>query len=120
MSTFTLREFTLCLLVDSIFKEEHFTSMISLIDTRLEKEMYLMINPLYENKFLIEKAIEWEEEPVLEEEEHIFYCMAIETEDFGMYDTKKEVAEALLSIAEKENLLPRMIVLPILDLEFDI
>lgn len=112
MKPFNLDHFTRRLIAESLFYDEEYGALgsLSLIDTTDGKERFIASYMPDDGTFVIEEATEWEAyEP--DEADDIGYSLAVDSEEYGCYDTPEEAAEALLALANEHGLLPSITLL---------
>jgi len=61
-----------------------------------------------EGHFTIEEATAWEPGEI---DEEVGYALAVDTREYGIYDTPEAAAEALLALAREHDLLPSITLL---------
>ena len=112
MAAFNLEHFTLRLIVETLFYDEEYgvVGTLSLIDTAARQERYVASYVAEEGRFVIEEAIDWEEDEP-EEADDIGYVLAVDTSEYGTYDTPEEAAAALLTLAREAALHPSVTLL---------
>ncbi len=113
MPTFNLDRFTRRLIIETLFYDDEYNALgnLSLIDTQAGKERYVASYLPEDGTFVIEKATEWETDVEPDEEDEIGYTLAVDSEEYGAYETPEEAAEALLTLARDQNLLPSITLL---------
>ena len=112
MSDFNLDQFTLRLIAESLFFDEEYGALgnLSLIDLSVAQERYIASYAPEEGLFVVEEATEWEAyDP--EEDDDIGYALAVDSTEYGTYDTPEETADALLELARTNLLLPSITLL---------
>lgn len=112
MNPFNLDHFTRRLIAETLFYDDEYGAIgnLSLIDPQARKERYLASYVPDDGTFVIEEATEWENyEPI--EGDEIGYALAIDSKEFGCYETPEETSEALLLLATEHNLLPSVTLL---------
>ena len=110
VKTIPMNQFTLRLLSESLFYDAEYgiSGNLSLIDSGTLKELYVGSYVVEEEKFVIEKAVDWE---TGEPDQEIGYNMGIEFEEFGVFTSPAEAAGALMELATTKALLPSLTVL---------
>ncbi len=113
MPAFNLDHFTRRLITETLFYDEEFGALgnLSLIDTEAGQERYVASYLPEDGTFVIEKATEWETDVEPDEEDEIGYTLAVDSEEYGAYETAEEAAEVLLNLARDQNLLPSITLL---------
>lgn len=113
MAAFDLENFTHRLLAESLFYDLEYglIGSVSLIDPDGGREKYIVSFMPDDGTYLIEEATAWEEPPALEDEEDVAYALATESTEHGTYEIPEVAAEATLSIARENDLLPSITVL---------
>ena len=81
------------------------------IQREAEQECYVASYLPEDGTFVIEKATEWETNVETDEDDEIGYTLAVDSEEYGCYDTAEEAAEALLSLARDQGLVPSITLL---------
>ena len=112
MAAFDLEHFTRRLIGETLFYDDEYGALgnLSLIDPEARRERYLSSYVPEDGTFIVEEALEWEEyEPV--ENDEIGYTLAVDSKEYGCYDTPEEAAEALLGLAREHGLLPSVTLL---------
>lgn len=84
---------------------------VSLVDPEAGREAYLASFMPDDGSFMIEEATEWEDEPVLEEDEDVAYALATDSVVYGRFEVPEEAARQLLDLATEHDLLPSLTVL---------
>ena len=113
MPAFNLEHFTRHLITETLFYDEEFGALgnLSLIDIEAEQERYVASYLPEDGTFVIEEATEWETNVEAEEDDEIGYTLAVDSEEYGCYDTAEEAAEALLTLARDQGLVPSITLL---------
>ncbi len=113
MPAFDLENFTHRLLSESLFYDLEYglVGSVSLIDPETEREMYIASFMPDDGSFMIEEAAAWEDPPDLEDEEDVAYALATESTVYGTYDIPEVAANAVLTLAREDDLLPSVTVL---------
>lgn len=112
MKPFDLEQFTRQLIAETLFYDEEYGALgsLSLIDGSSGKERYIASFMPEDGSFVIEEATEWEEyEP--DEGDEIGYTLAVDSKEYGNFDTPEEAADALLKLAREHGLLPSVTLL---------
>lgn len=107
-TNFATRLLAECLFYDI---EYGLVGSISLVDTETEREAYLASFMPDDGSFMIEEATEWEDNPVLDEDEEVAYALAIDSVVHRRYEVPEEAARELLDLATEHELLPSLTVL---------
>jgi hypothetical protein len=113
MTPFNMDQFTRRLIAETLFYDEEYGALgnLSLIDMETGKERYVASYIPEEGTFTIEEATEWEQSGEAEEEDEIGYALAVDSEEYGSYNTAEEAAEVILQLAREQNLLPSITLL---------
>ncbi len=114
MSTFDPSNFSRHLLTEMLFFDAEYGALgnVSLVDTSdTPRERYVAAFLPEEGAFVIEEATEWEKDYNPAEDDEIGYALAVDAEEYGLYDTPEAAAEELLSLAGQFNLLPSLTLL---------
>lgn len=113
MPSFDLENFTHRLLAESLFYDLEYglVGSVSLIDTEEDLERYIASFMPDDGTFMIEEATAWEDQPTLEDEEDVAYALAVESTVHGTYEIPEVAANALLTLARENDLLPSVTVL---------
>ena len=113
MTPFNLEHFARHLIAETLFYDEEYGALgnLSLIDPEARRERYIASYLPDEGLFTIEEALEWEDGPAPGEEDAIGYMLAVESEEYGTYETPEEAAEVLLQLAHEQSLLPSITLL---------
>ncbi|MFQ5568969.1 MAG: hypothetical protein ACE5G0_04795 [Rhodothermales bacterium] len=113
MTAFDLDYFTRRLITETLFYDEEYGALgnLSLIDLKAKQERYVASYLPEDGLFIIEEATEWEEEIDPDEEDEIGYALAIDSKEYGTYETPEEVADVLLQLANDQGLLPSITLL---------
>lgn len=112
MTGFDLEQFTRRLIAETLFYDDEYGALgnLSLIDTQARKERYLASYAPDDGNFVIEEATEWEDyEP--SEGDEIGYALAVDSKEFGCFDTSDDASEALLNLAREYSLTPSVTLL---------
>jgi hypothetical protein len=111
MKAFNLEHFTRRLLAETLFYDEEFGAIgsLSLVDVSAEKERYIASFMPDDGSFIIEEAIEWENEAA--DADEIGYILAVDSKEFASYETPEEAADALLRLANQHSLMPSITLL---------
>ena len=107
MSAFELRAFTVRLIGELLFYDEEYGAIgsLSLIDISTAREAFIAYYVPENETYTIEKVTAWE--PFDEDEDaDIGYAFAAETEEHLSASSLEPVAEALMKLAEKHDLMP--------------
>ncbi len=112
MKEFNADNFTRRLIAETLFYDEEYGALgnLSLIDEAQSRERFVASYIPDTGDFLIEEATEWEELEEGEEDE-IGYALAVDSNEYGTYDTPEETADALLALAKQHNLVPSITLL---------
>ena len=105
-------QFTRRLIAETLFYDDEYGALgnLSLIDAQAQKERFLASYVPDDGNFIVEEATEWEDyEP--SEADEIGYALAVDSKEYGCYDTPEEAADALLKLAREQNLLPSVTLL---------
>ncbi len=113
MSAFDLDAFALRLIAETLFYDEEYGALgnLSLIDEQTAQERFIASYVPDDGIFVVEEATEWEEYAPDDEDEDIGYALAVDSTEYGAYDTPAEVAKVLLDLARKHNLSPSITLL---------
>ena len=113
MASFNLEHFTRRLIAETLLYDEEYGvySNLSLIDPTARQERYIASYLPEEDTYVIESAIEWEQDYDPLEDEDIGYALAVNSEEYDTYDTPEEASEALLALAQEQSLLPSITLL---------
>ena len=113
MTSFNLEHFTRRLITETLFYDEEYGALgnLSLIDPEVGKERYVASYMPEDGTFVIEEATEWESDVVPDEEDEIGYALAVDSEEYAVYETAEEAAETLLTLARDHGLLPSITLL---------
>ncbi len=113
MASFNVSDFAEQILAEALFYDDEYGAIgnVSLIDVDEGKECYIASFVPEEGAFIIEKALDWEDPEVDTDEDEIGYVLAIDSDEFGQYDTPYEAAKALLTIAEANGYVPSITLL---------
>ena len=105
-----IKTFTRRLLAEALFYDEEFGALatVSLVDDDSLQERFLGAYLPDDDIFLVEEAIEWEDEAP---DTEVGYALATDSKDYGRFDTPEQAAEALLDLAMEENLSPSITIL---------
>lgn len=104
---FDPKTFTLELLAESVFYDEDyglFSNVILIDKSKLREAYYAYYDPENDN-FVIEVATAWEK---MEEEE---YEIATAGDEHSRYESAEALADKLYSLAESEDLEPRVMII---------
>ena len=112
MTDFNLDQFTRRLISEALFYDEEYGALgnLSLIDSAAGKELFVASYQPEEGIFVIEEATEWEDYNP-DENDEIGYVLAVDSDEYGTYETPEEAAEALLALARDQGLLPSITLL---------
>lgn len=113
MTSFNLEHFTRRLITETLFYDEEYGALgnLSLIDPAADKERYVASYLPEDGTFVIEEATEWETGIEPEEDDEIGYVLAVDSEEYAVYETAEEAAETLLKLARDHGLLPSITLL---------
>lgn len=105
-----MKPFTRRLIAEALFYDEEYGALgtLSLVDPEALKERFLGSYLPEEDSFLVEEALEWEEG---DDDSDVGYALAVDTKDYGRYDTPAKAAAALLELASEGNLFPSLTIL---------
>ncbi len=114
MSSFNLEDFTRRLIAETLFHDEEYGVIgnLGLIDPQTRKERFLASYVPNDDTFIVEEATEWED--FIPEEggtDEIGYVLAVDSKEYGCFDSPEETSETLLNLAREHNLLPSVILL---------
>ena len=112
MTSFNLEHFTRRLIAETLFYDEEYGAIgnLSLIDMQGHREKYLASYVPDDENYVIEEATDWEEyEPV--EGDEIGYALAVDSKEYGIFETAEEVSDALLLLARQQGLMPSVTLL---------
>lgn len=112
MNAFNLEHFTRRLITETLFYDEEYGALgnLSLINTERGQEEYVASYLPEEGVFIIEEATDWERHEPTENDE-IGYALAVDSDEYGVYETPEEAAEVLLQLARDQNLMPSITLL---------
>ncbi|GAB5518302.1 MAG: hypothetical protein RhofKO_05530 [Rhodothermales bacterium] len=107
-----MRDFALKLIAESLFYDEEYGAVgnLSLIDTDEAQERYIAAYIPEEGAYVIEEGTEWEDYDD-DDDDAIGYALAVDSDEYGTYDTPNAAAVALLKLAEEEGLTPSITLL---------
>ncbi len=110
MAAFDLDHFTRQLIAEALFYDEEYGALgnLSLVDPREGRERFIASYVPEEGHFTIEEATAWEPGEI---DEEVGYALAVDTREYGIYDTPEATAEALLALAREQDLLPSITLL---------
>lgn len=108
LMAFDLKNFTHRLIAETLFYdyETGAVGTLSLIDTDVSKERYLVSFMPDDGTFLIEEATAWEDDYETSEDEDVAYALATESDVYSTYAIPEVAAAAFLQLAEEQDLLP--------------
>ena len=108
MAEFDLTNFTHRLLAEMLFYDQEYGLLgsLSLIDVDARREQYIASFMPDDGTFLIEEATAWEDLPELEDDADVAYALAVDSEVHARYEVPEAAAEALLTLASDDDLLP--------------
>lgn len=107
MNDFNTDHFVRRLVGETLFFDEEYGvgGNLSLVDERNGKEMFVSAYLPDSGEFVIEEATEWEDyEPGSDDD--IGYALAVDSKEYGAYQTPEEIAQALMLLARDHNLMP--------------
>jgi len=109
---FDLDTFTLRLIAETLFYDEEYGALgnLSLIDRTTSRERYIASYSPEDKIFVIEKATEWEAYSA-DEDDDIGYALAVDSTEFGTYESPDEAARALVTLAQNHALAPSITLL---------
>ncbi len=109
---FNLKHFALRLITESLFYDEEYGALgnLSLIDTKTNQECFIASYVPDDGSFTIEEATKWEDYDPSKDDE-IGYALAVDSKEYGTYESGDEAAEAILKLAEERSLLPSVTLL---------
>jgi hypothetical protein len=112
MNTFNMDHFTRRLITETLFYDEEFGALgnLSLIDAASGQERYVASYMPEDGVFIIEEATEWEDYKP-DEDDEIGYALAVDSDEYGSYESPDEAAEVLLQLARDQSLLPSITLL---------
>ena len=110
MQSTHMKTFTRRLLAEALFYDEEYGALatVSLVDDDVLQERYLGSYLPDDDTFLIEEAVEWEDEAA---DSEVGYALATDSKDYGRYESPEEAADALLDLALEEHLSPSITIL---------
>lgn len=112
MKEFNAEHFMRRLIAETLFYDEEYGALgnLSLIDESQSRERFVASYIPDTGDFMVEEATEWED---LEDDEddEIGYALAVDSNEYGTYDTPEKTAEALLALAKQHNLTPSITLL---------
>ncbi len=110
MTAFNLDDFTLRLIAETLLYDEDFEALgnLSLIDPDKTRECYIASYAPEDGVFVIEEATEWAQE---EGEDEIGYHLAVDSVEYGVYNTAEEAAAVMLTLAREHTLAPSITLL---------
>lgn len=111
MKAFNLEHFTRRLLAETLFYDEEFGAIgsLSLVDVNAGKERFIASFMPEDGSFVIEEATEWENGS--DEVEDIGYALAVDSKEYGSFESPEEAADALLRLANQHSLMPSITLL---------
>ncbi len=94
---------------EALFYDEEYGvgGTLSLVDATTKQEKYLAAYLPEEDQFVIEKATEWEDYDGGDDDE-IGYALATDSDEHGTYDDLDACADAILTLARENDLLPSL------------
>lgn len=112
MNSFNLEHFARHLIAETLFYDEEYGALgnLSLIDPGARRERFIASYLPDEGIFAIEEATQWEDYSGTEDDD-IGYALAVDSNEYGSFDTPEEAAEVLLQLARDQNLLPSVTLL---------
>ncbi|GIV61005.1 hypothetical protein GQ464_013220 [Rhodocaloribacter litoris] len=112
MPAFDLDDFTLRLIAETLFYDEEYGALgnLSLIDRTAARERFIASYVPEDGVFVVEEATEWETY-VPDEDDDIGYALAVDSNEYGTYDSPTEVARVLLDLARTHGLTPSITLL---------
>ena len=107
--SFDLDIFARRLVGESLFYDEEYGvgGTLSLVDAGSARELFLAAYLPEEDQFVIEEATEWEDYEAGEDDE-VGYALAVDSKEYGQYDSLDEVTEAVIALARERSLLPSL------------
>lgn len=110
MTPFNIEHFARRLIGETLFYDEEYGAIgnLSLVDVETGRERYIASYLPDEGLFIIEEALEWEDE---QNEVEIGYALAIETDEYATFETPEETSQVLLQLARDGSLLPSITLL---------
>ena len=112
MDPFNLEHFARRLIAETLFYDEEYGAIgsLSLVDPAQRREQFLASYVPDDGTFVIEEASAWEDyEP--DEEDEIGYALAVDSKEYGCYDSPEETADALLQLAREKGYIPSVTLL---------
>lgn len=111
MKPFNLEHFTRQLIAETLFYDEEYGAIgsLSLVDVDSAKERFIASFMPEEGSFVIEEATGWED--AAEHEDEIGYMLAVDSKEYGSFDSPEAAAEALLGLAIRYSLMPSITLL---------
>lgn len=112
MNEFNAETFMRRLIGETLFYDEEYGALgnLSLVDLTQSRERYVASYVPDAGNFLIEEATEWEEyEPG--QDDDIGYSLAVDSKEYGTYETPEEASDVLLRLAMEHSLLPSITLL---------
>ena len=109
MTAFDIKEFVCHLLAAALMYDQEYDVIptVGLIDPAARKEIYLASFSPEDGVFVIEEATLWEPDTNGEDASDVIgYELAVDSLEYGIYDTPAEAAETLFALAQNEGLLP--------------
>ena len=112
MSEFSLDTFALRLIADTLFFDAEYGALgnLSLVDPEKACECFVASYVPEDESFVIEEATSWEDFSP-ETDDEIGYALAVESKEYGLYDTPEEAAQELFALAKKRHLMPSVTLL---------
>jgi len=108
MADFDAENFTHRLIAETLFYDHEYGLIgnLSLVDIDARKERYIASFMPDDGTFLIEEATGWEDDAAQNEEVDVAYALATESTVFAEFDVPEAAADALLTLARDNDLLP--------------
>lgn len=112
MNSFNLEHFARHLIIESLFYDAEYGAQgnLSLVNHEQQQELFVAAYLPEDGTFTIEKATAWEEDYDPEEDE-IGYALAVDSTEYGCYDSPEATADVLLLLAREHNLTPSITLL---------
>lgn len=112
MTPFNIERFTRRLIEEALFYDDEYGAIgnLSLIDPSTRRERFLASYVPDDGTFVVEEATEWEDFTP-EEGDEIGYALAVDSKEYGTYDSPEKAADVLLNLAGEHSLLPSVTLL---------